>query len=242
MRRVACGALVSSYDLELSNVAVLSPISQSCATRAPKVLKIFAVLRALKNCRVAQTIMISGEPSAMHMTNKRRKVIETFLSLIPGMFGWIAVHVHANKVTTQLKTMPHNVLGLLLDEESLALRMGTVLLTFGIEARTDRMYNRRAHGGMKVMVSEVESVRPLLSLRTWQHVSWRDSPGLSPHASRLPLSPPGRECIMKGLNVQGLGCKLHVNMRQIVWHSSHLPTAASEQMCKEHDDTFLCLL
>jgi len=63
------------------------------------------------------------------MMNKRREAIVTFPSFIPGMFGWIVVHVHANKVTMQLKTMLHNVLVLLLDGQLQTSRVGIVSLS-----------------------------------------------------------------------------------------------------------------
>jgi len=54
-------------------------------------------------------------------------IAENFPSFTPGMFGWMAVHVHANMVTAQLKTMPGNVRWLLLDGEALtSARVGTV--------------------------------------------------------------------------------------------------------------------
>jgi len=109
-------------------------------------------------------MMSSWAINATTMMNKRREAIRIFPSSTPGMFGWMAVYVHANKVTTQLKTIPHKVLVLLLGEEALTSRVGIVSLRLGTEARTDRMYNRRAQV-MNVMVREVESVRLLIPLR-----------------------------------------------------------------------------
>jgi len=51
------------------------------------------------------------------MMNRRRETTAIFLSSVPGMFGWIAVHVHANKVAAQLQIMVHKVLVLTLDGE-----------------------------------------------------------------------------------------------------------------------------
>jgi len=65
--------------------------------------------------------MSSGAISAMTRTNRRREIIANFPSLVPGMFGWIAVHVHANKVAAQLQIMSNKVLVSLLGGESLRL-------------------------------------------------------------------------------------------------------------------------
>jgi len=46
---------------------------------------------------------------------------------MPGMFGWTAVHVHANKVKAQLKKMSHKVLVLLLDGQLLTSSVGAVV-------------------------------------------------------------------------------------------------------------------
>jgi len=63
------------------------------------------------------------------MRNRRREVIAIIPSSIPGMFGWTAVHVHANKVKAQLKIMSHKVRVLLLqlDGQSLMSRVGIVV-------------------------------------------------------------------------------------------------------------------
>jgi len=53
------------------------------------------------------------------MMNRRREVIVNLPSSTPGMFGWIAVHVHANKVAKQLQTMSDADLVLLQDGQLL---------------------------------------------------------------------------------------------------------------------------
>jgi len=89
--------------------------------------------------------MSSGAIKAMTMRNRRREVIATIPSFIPGMFGWTAVHVHANKVKAQLKIISHKVLVLQLDGEALTSRMGIVVpLQPGSEARHNGMHNERA--------------------------------------------------------------------------------------------------
>lgn len=51
--------------------------------------------------------MSSGAINAMTMMNRRREVMAILPSSIPGIFGWTAVHVQANKVKPQLKIMSH---------------------------------------------------------------------------------------------------------------------------------------
>jgi len=61
------------------------------------------------------------------MRSRRREVIAIIPSSIPGMFGWTAVHVHANKVKAQLKIISHKVRVLQLDGQSLMSRVGIVV-------------------------------------------------------------------------------------------------------------------
>jgi len=79
------------------------------------------------------------------MMNRRREVVATFPSFRPGMFGWIAVHVHANKVAAQLQMMSHKDLVLLLDEELMTSSVGLVVpLKLDSDARTNGIYNETA--------------------------------------------------------------------------------------------------
>ena len=71
--------------------------------------------------------MSSGAIKAVTMRNRRREVTAIIPSSIPGMFGWTAVHVHANKVKAQLKIMSHKVRVLLLGGQSLMSRVGIVV-------------------------------------------------------------------------------------------------------------------
>jgi hypothetical protein len=105
-------------------------------------LKLLAALRALKNCNVAQVIMSSGKIRAIAMMNKRRDATVILPSSIPGTFGWIAVHVHANKVAVQLHQMSHTVLV----GESLMSSVGIVVplrpRLLGSDVQKNGMYNR----------------------------------------------------------------------------------------------------
>jgi hypothetical protein len=75
------------------------------------------------------------------------------------MFGWIAVHVHANKVAAQLQIMSHKVLVSPLDEESRTSSVGiAVPLTLDREARANRTYNEIAKSRIMVEVENLCSL------------------------------------------------------------------------------------
>jgi hypothetical protein len=75
------------------------------------------------------------------------------------MFGWIAVHVHANKVAAQLQIMSHKVLVSPLDGESRTSSAGiAVPLTLDREARTNGTYNEIAKSRIMVEVENLCSL------------------------------------------------------------------------------------
>jgi hypothetical protein len=74
------------------------------------------------------------------------------------MLGWIAVHVHANKVAVQLQIMSHNVLLLQMDEESRTSSVGiVVLLQLDSEAQTNGTHK------------EIAKSKVMVKLRTFVH-------------------------------------------------------------------------
>jgi len=94
-------------------------------------------------------MMSSGATSAMTMMKRRRDITINLLSSIPGIFGWIAVHVHANRVATQLQIMLHKVLVLQLavDEISLTSNEETMVsLQLDSEAQANGTHSMIAMG------------------------------------------------------------------------------------------------
>jgi len=128
-------------------------------------LKLLAALRALKNCNVAQVIMSSGKIRAIAMMNRRRDAMVIFPSSIPGTFGWIAVHVHANKVAVQLHQMSHTVLV----GESWTSSVGIVVSLrprlLGSDVQKNGMYSRTSQNMRIIMELSVPSIHLFLSLR-----------------------------------------------------------------------------
>jgi len=99
-------------------------------------------------------------------------MIVILVSSMPGMFGWIAVHVHANKVTPQLQMMSHRVLGWLVDEVSLVSSVGILVplrTTGSNDAWTNEMYNSTIQGSI-VMMKLRE--RLLFFLPVFKGASW----------------------------------------------------------------------
>ena len=74
------------------------------------------------------------------------------------MFGWIAVHVHANKVAAQLQMMSHKDLVLLLDEKLMASTVGLVVpLKLDSDARTNGIYNETAKYRKTIMMMKLNT-------------------------------------------------------------------------------------
>jgi len=95
-------------------------------------------------------------------------MIVTLLSSRPGMFGWIAVHVHANKVTPQLQMISHRVLGSLVDEVLLVASVGILvsLRTIGSDdAWTNEIYDRTTQSRMVMTKLRVHLLFVLLSVK-----------------------------------------------------------------------------
>jgi len=96
--------------------------------------------------------MISGAINAIIIMPRRREKTVNFPSSIPGMFGWIAVHVHANRVAAQLQIMLHKDL---LDERLLTSSVAILVpLRLGGEEWTNGMCNsdRIAAEGKRVIM------------------------------------------------------------------------------------------
>lgn len=153
--------------------------------------------------------MSSGEINATTMMNRRREVTASTPSSIPGIFVWMAVHVHANKVKPQLKRMFHKVL-VLWDGQLLTSSVWIqVSLRLGSEARTNGMQKRTAQSRRVMEKLRAERLSIGLSFEgvvACIHSCTIDKPDSSADAyirlkatSRPPQSPKGRGNCLNGV-------------------------------------------